>query len=74
LITYFYRIAPWDIPRLTLYQWQDYMEKIAEIVELFQPKQAGKGKVEENKDQRIKRLRAMATTRKQKLLRKGIKI
>lgn len=51
------------------------MEKIAEIVDLFQPKKGGKGtKTEESKDRQIKRLRAMATARKQKLLRKEIKI
>jgi len=45
------------------------------IYELFHPEpKSGKGKAtEESKDQRIKRLRAMATVRKQKLLRKGIK-
>lgn len=51
------------------------MEKIVEIVELFQPKEAGKRKkTGETLGQRIKRLRAMATARKQKLLRKGIKV
>lgn len=49
------------------------MEKIAEIVEFFQPKEAGKGReTEKSKDQQVKRLRAMATVRKQKLSRKGL--
>ena len=56
------------------------MEKIAEIVKLFQPREARGGEkmegsqMEENKDQQLKRLRALATARKQELLRKGIKI
>ncbi len=79
-MTYFYKIAPWNIGKLTLFQWQDYMEKIAVIVKLFQPREARGGekmedsKVEETKDQQLKRLRALATARKQKLLRKGMKI
>lgn len=72
-MTRFYGIAPWNIGKLTLFQWQDYMEKIAEIVEFFQPKEAGKGReTEKSKDQQVKRLRAMATVRKQKLSRKGL--
>jgi len=42
-MTYFYKIAPWNMGKLTLFQWQDYMEKIAEIVEMFQPRKAGTG-------------------------------
>ena len=41
-MTYFYRIAPWNIGKFTLFQWQDYMEKIAEIVKIFEPREKGK--------------------------------
>jgi len=52
------------------------MSKIVEIYKLFHPetKTGGKKATGESKDQQIKRLRAIATARKQKLLRKGIKI
>lgn len=69
-MTYFYGIAPWNIGRLTLFQWQDYMEKIADIVKLFQPKEDKKGKGAGKSGKAD--LAAAASRRKVKLPRKGL--
>jgi len=51
------------------------MEKIAEIYKLFHPApRSEKGETKESKGEQLRRLRALATTRKQKLLKKGIKV
>ncbi len=45
-MTKYYGIMPWDIGKLTLFQWQIYMEKIEKIYTMFHPepeKKKGKG-------------------------------
>ncbi len=36
-MTKYYGIMPWDIGKLTLFQWQDYMEHIEKIYKVFHP-------------------------------------
>ena len=36
-MTKYYGIMPWDIGKLTLFQWQVYMEKIEKIYKIFHP-------------------------------------
>ncbi len=36
-MTKYYGIMPWDIGKLTLFQWQVYMEKIEKIYTMFHP-------------------------------------
>jgi len=36
-MTKYYRIMPWDIGKLTLFQWQVYSEHIEKIYRLFHP-------------------------------------
>ena len=47
MITRYYGIMPWDIGRLTLFQWQVYSEKIEVIYKIFhaapKPGKGGKG-------------------------------
>ncbi len=42
-MTKYYGIMPWDIGKLTLFQWQIYMEKIEKIYRLFHPEPEKKG-------------------------------
>lgn len=42
-MTKYYGIMPWDIGKLTLFQWQDYMEHIEKIYKLFHPEPKDKG-------------------------------
>jgi len=44
-MTKYYGIMPWDIGKLTLFQWQVYSEKIEKIYTMFhpQPKKDNKG-------------------------------
>ncbi len=42
-MTKYYGIMPWDIGKLTLFQWQVYMEKIEKIYTMFHPVPEKKG-------------------------------
>ena len=42
-MTKYYGIMPWDIGKLTLFQWQVYMENIEKIYKLFHPEPEKKG-------------------------------
>ncbi len=42
-MTKYYGIMPWDIGKLTLFQWQVYMEKIEKIYTMFHPVSEKKG-------------------------------
>jgi len=42
-MTKYYGIMPWDIGKLTLFQWQDYMEHIEKIYRLFHPEPKKEG-------------------------------
>ncbi len=42
-MTKYYGIMPWNIGKLTLFQWQVYMEKIEKIYKVFHPESEKKG-------------------------------
>ena len=73
-MTHFYKIVPWDIPRLTLFQWQDYMEKLGEIYKFFHPEtKSGTGATAgQISTAQKKRLIRMAKEKNIKLPKKGI--
>ena len=78
-MTKYYGIMPWDIGKMTLFQWQIYSEKIEVIHRVFhaQPK-AGKGSKEnagnrfEYNKENHEELKALAKRKKIKLPSKGM--
>ena len=42
-MTKYYGIMPWDIGKLTLFQWQVYSEHIEKIYRIFHPEPKEKG-------------------------------
>lgn len=70
-MTYFYRIAPWNIGKMTLLQWQDYLEQIPEITGIFQGKSTT-GPGAELSTEEKKRLIKMAKMRGIKPPKRGL--
>ena len=75
-MTKYYGIMPWDIGKLTLFQWQVYMEKIEKIEKLFHPEPTkdGKGSSKSYKydKESHEELKALAKRKKIKLPSKGL--
>ena len=73
-MTKYYGIMPWDIGKLTLFQWQVYMMKIEKIYKVFHPeakdskgnKSGGSGKTSN------KELKQLARQKGIKLPSKGL--
>ncbi len=76
-MTKYYGIMPWDIGKLTLFQWQVYSEKIEKIYTMFHPvpKKDNKGnKVSSGGSGKTsnKELEQLAKRKKIKLPSKGL--
>lgn len=51
-MTKYYGIMPWDIGKLTLFQWQVYAEHIEKIYRLFHPEPKKKDNREKSRSSR----------------------
>ncbi len=74
-MTKYYGIMPWDIGKLTLFQWQVYMEKIEKIYTMFHPepeKKNGKGSSGGSGKTSNKELEQLARRKGIKLPKKGL--